>query len=691
MPVGCEGSPACLVPPTPLSDMQTQEEKTSPTVDTPAEPDIDVTEVDDSVREALLKSSEPLPLTLETAQPPIKTASTPTDNTPVIQVEATETSHANAAPDDSTSNSLLSFFSNLSAPIDTFLLTHAQNLRSEVDVIKLNICSYMKIDLDKFATISPTMIKNCSSLNKVTLAAALLSMLSHAESVCAVVSGTKCDHESRSPAFLSAPPLSVPSTVHDSYPLHKSLGAIQTSIDNLRDNADQLKTLDSINTRLSELKIAIDSFSNSKASHASTPDIYPPVFNINAPAPYEANIDNLLNDAQNHVSVDNTEHILSYTPDFVGPDLNSRLISFLDQQSEAFEGNTESGHSVLSFGEPYKYHGAKAATPKSNELPEVISELVSKIKHQCPDAIINQCLINKYTDKNSFLPKHSDNESSIVHGSSIFTVSLGGECLVKFTKKGSSEGEVVETIHGQSLYAMSKNSQLVWEHRIDPCDAHRDLRYSITFRYVSSNSKGATLIIGDSNTRFLRFGSGKGTFGHRLPGKRVECFTIGDIDPSLCIGYQNIVVHCGVNNIKREGANVKQCVDNLIRKLTKIREICPYAKISVSPILPTRCSWLNERAIEFNRFLFSFCETNGRIGTLNFNSFLDENGFLDRKYCRYMKQDDPIHLGSNGIFKLSRVIADKVLGSPVDGRTYSTVVKSTNDRFAPRPRRSIVQ
>ena len=50
-------------------------------------------------------------------------------------------------------------------------------------------------------------------------------------------------------------------------------------------------------------------------------------------------------------------------------------------------------------------------------------------------------------------------------------------------------------------------------------------RYSITFRSVGKNS---TIIIGDSNTKHLKFSTGqhreKGTFEYHMPGERVETF-----------------------------------------------------------------------------------------------------------------------------------------------------------------------
>ena len=182
----------------------------------------------------------------------------------------------------------------------------------------------------------------------------------------------------------------------------------------------------------------------------------------------------------------------------------------------------------------------------------------------------------------------------------------------------------------------------------------------------------------------------RGTFGHKLPGKRLECFTIDQLDPALCVGYKNVVVHCGVNNIKRGGGDVKHWANELTKKLKNICEICPYSKVIVSPILPTRSSWLNNRAMEFNSLLFRYCNANTRVSALDFDSFVDEEGLLNKQFCRFKRPDDPIHLGSSGIFKLSRAIAHKILGSPVDGRLFSDVTKAQNI-FSPRSRRSVVQ
>ena len=45
---------------------------------------------------------------------------------------------------------------------------------------------------------------------------------------------------------------------------------------------------------------------------------------------------------------------------------------------------------------------------------------------------------------------------------------------------------------------------------------------------------------------------------------------------------------------------------------------------------------------------------------------------------RFHSKTDPIHLGSHGIFILSRLFANKVFGCPVDGRLFSDIVRSTS-------------
>ena len=111
--------------------------------------------------------------------------------------------------------------------------------------------------------------------------------------------------------------------------------------------------------------------------------------------------------------------------------------------------------------------------------------------------------------------------------------------------------------------------------------------------------KNFTIILGDSNTKHLNFSGGqrqeKGAFGYRLPGERIETFHIHDIDEKKCIGFQNIIVHCGINDIRDNSPghnptdpdpeDIESHVKNLITKICDIKQMCPYASLIVSPIL----------------------------------------------------------------------------------------------------------
>ena len=245
-----------------------------------------------------------------------------------------------------------------------------------------------------------------------------------------------------------------------------------------------------------------------------------------------------------------------------------------------------------------------------------------------------------------------------------------------------------------SLYAMAQESQHYWTHRIDKEETGGDARYSITLRSVGSQYKNATIILGDSNTKHLKFGSGKqkekGTFGFHLPGQRVESFHIRDIDPKKCIGYQNVLLHCGINDIRDKSpgrlSNDANPLDidahfaMLVEKIKEIKLLCPYTSILVSPILPTKNYKLNKRVVQFNSLLFDFVTTNDNsdgVRCLDFSEFVDsssgtlredlgtwdsENGCLNKK--------DILHLGKSGIRLLAKIVKQSVQHRYVTNRSY---------------------
>jgi alkylated DNA repair dioxygenase AlkB len=534
----------------------------------------------------------------------------------------------------------------------------------------------LKVDPGQFALVTPQGIKNCNVLNKMTLATGLLSLVNLSEKVCSTISGCRlpdsatkensCPDNSRS---------QIPQTVE------AFMQEINESLEKLR-SKETSKGVEamfkSIEEQLKNLQMSVSQLQRPRSkSDASTPDFLPvpvPKFPVhldsNLYPPQSNNTSGLSNEPMPCTS--------SYIDNFIDEQFSGELIEFLDGHADEFEKNSERGHGVISFGQPYKYKGAKASSPLSKTFPEQIVKLVDIVQNKYPDSAVNQCLINRYEDENSLLPEHADDEETIVHGSNIFTISLGDTYDVKFKRVDGAKEEIVKPVIGRSMYVMSRSSQTQWTHRIDPSPTSRGLRYSITFRYVSKNGSEATLIQGDSNTRYLKFGSGKGTFGDRLPGRRKLCFTIDEIDPNACIGYKNVVLHCGINDIRRPQADVRDCATRLIGKLDKISKTCRSScKIIFSPILPTKLPHLNQKAKMFNQLIFDYINrVNPRIGCLDFNCFLDDSDLLADRFGRFHDKTDAIHLGSTGIFTLSRVIIEKIRGNLVDGRMFNDVVSS---------------
>ena len=372
-----------------------------------------------------------------------------------------------------------------------------------------------------------------------------------------------------------------------------------------------------------------------------------------------------------------------YVREFISTDmdLSTELTNFLTSESAKF--TDKNGGGAAAYGEPYHYTGSK--TPKPTAIPGPIMKLIAEIEKDYPDHCINSCVVNRYTGPESFLVEHQDNEKSIRARSNIFSISLGSMATLKFRDCCSSE-EMSLPVEGNSLYVMSQASQHYWTHRIDP-DTERDsdfVRYSITLRSVHKANRNSTIILGDSNTRFLEPTDRK-VFGTDMPGRRELTFQIRDIDPELCVGYQNIIVHVGINDLNEYSKgrvstdpspdDVESHFSLFASKLNEIQQLCPYARLIVSPVLPTKLEHINERALMFNKMLFDYSHNHAGIIVLNFNSFLDrKTDMLGNQFTSYKNPRHPIHLGRQGICMLGALFKDAVCRRKVDGRGFNSVV-----------------
>ena len=327
--------------------------------------------------------------------------------------------------------------------------------------------------------------------------------------------------------------------------------------------------------------------------------------------------------------------------------------------------DTYNGHSVKSYGAKYHYTGATDAS--GDEIPDELNEVIEKVKAQYPNSKINQCLVNCYKGSSSKLPEHSDNELCIDPESSIYTISLGQDRTVIFRDK-FSENTTPVIVKGRSIYTMSRSSQAYYTHRIDE-EPNTTLRYSITLRFVGQHFRRSTLIIGDSNTKFLKFGEGVGTFGMGQPGKRIRAAVVDEINPDDCAAYANVVLMVGTNNLRQRSisgrSDVNVVFDTLKEKIDNIRYIRKDIVIIILPVLPTRLSGMNRPIQYYNSLLFKHFISSGlyfnvKMPTIHdINEFFDGDLLLNRAFLRN-STNDAIHLNSRGLIEIANIIKSQV-------------------------------
>ena len=397
--------------------------------------------------------------------------------------------------------------------------------------------------------------------------------------------------------------------------------------------------------------------------------------------------------------------VINTKEDFLGQTESVELKTFLD--SCTF--NSENGHSVISFGSPYQYTGSKSSS-QVPAFPDSIKPLLERIKkaqsdiyrslypnqHHLEVPEINSCLINKYQGPDSYLPKHSDREMTIHPESSIFTISLGQSCDVKFTERKTGTVSI-HSCPDRSLYVMSRRSQEVFDHEIEKGSVATGTQYSLTFRCVNWTHKNSTCMIGDSNTRFLRFGSNKrGTFGEQMPGQKFWAPKIRDIDPVSCMGYANVVLLCGINDIKESQIqcenDIANCYAELKQKIKQIKLLSPSTKaVFVCQLLPTKDLTLNRKVNDFNKLLhfdlFPSCKdveyvegfqrfACNRVLAAELSMYLDKHGRFDMLHLNRAGARVLAGLIKQSVFlRLNGGIDKRRHTGKVNGRLYNNVVE----------------
>lgn len=314
------------------------------------------------------------------------------------------------------------------------------------------------------------------------------------------------------------------------------------------------------------------------------------------------------------------------------------------------------------YGQPYPYTGSRSNStdPIPQELSSIIDRLSSELHLENKP---NSVLINHFPgssridNKESYLAMHSDDEPSIVAESKILTISIGSSRKIVFEEKHNDSAAPVElNVHHNSLYTMSRSSQNWYRHGVPSPPTGQDIeeRFSITFRCLRKQSPRSIVLIGDSNTKDINFGTGSGKVGESFPGKRVKASKVSNIDPSQCIGYTDAFIMCGTNDLRcenvRHESDISHVVDELRKKICAIKQLCPTIKVFVIPVMPSRIPQMNVNIRLYNELVnHMLYECYPDVWFQGIYSFLDLHGKLSERLCR---PNDKIHLGPKGIAKL---------------------------------------
>ncbi len=132
---------------------------------------------------------------------------------------------------------------------------------------------------------------------------------------------------------------------------------------------------------------------------------------------------------------------------------------------------------VADSGLSYTYSGTtKQALPWTETLLHLKS-----IAEAVTDAAYNSCLLNLYHSGGEGMGWHSDDESSLVPGSSIAALSFGAERKFSFKHKRTKE-TVSLLLENGGLLDMRGETQSHWLHQLPKTTKVSEARVSLTFR-----------------------------------------------------------------------------------------------------------------------------------------------------------------------------------------------------------------
>ena len=297
------------------------------------------------------------------------------------------------------------------------------------------------------------------------------------------------------------------------------------------------------------------------------------------------------------------------------------------------------GRYTTYFGSrPYSY-GRIHHDPCEYPDIDIFSTIEERMKSVDNDFSFDDytCLVTHYPNGSSSIPRHSDNEPSIQHDSTIYTISIGATRTLRLTNTTGLLQEHDVTLRHGTVYSMSRLSQDSWSHEIVPDYNCKEPRISFTFRKLTDPHPKASVppirppepvkptIAMGSHHRILTDSILDSTPEHIF--QRVDkhkCirktnYRLTDVfnfEPEF--RYSDFVIlACGINDLARHGLTAHTLADMVVRRLRQSCDKNPDTTFIFCSILYTGQDWLKRDIDEFNKIMFEVSVTTPNLRFLD--------------------------------------------------------------------------
>ena len=320
----------------------------------------------------------------------------------------------------------------------------------------------------------------------------------------------------------------------------------------------------------------------------------------------------------------------------------------------------------------YSYPGG-SHPPKRFPSSNLSTQFLGAVKQLCVENKLrfedyNSCMVTLYEGPESCIPAHSDDEPSLIPGSSILTVSIGGTRTVKFCQRSTGQAQdTLESQHGH-CYLMTRSSQDLFTHEVLQPTDDSSPRMSFTFRSLRQVTSAASapspqpnpkqhhpgqkrvLILSDSKNRQFDCSLFRSP---RIAANRKDLFFLRDLrEHRDAINNSDVVlISAGVNDLRRNKVRAATLLNHL-RDFTSLYPKTSFLFDSVSPLAmrADRFNSLNREIDDLNDSLFHFS-----LQSSNFKLF--EN----TRFSLAHLSTDGIHLTKKGQLVLSESWVGAVL------------------------------